>query len=228
MRALLRAVCPPPARRRLRDLYDSLYCRNFEDKETFGTISPWTIRTRGLTRHSVVYSGGIGQDISFEIALGNRFGLSVFAFDPSEVASRTVACLQGSEARHIRFQALGLAGTSGTLACAVGGSYDGAGWVRSGKGASIACTTIHEQMLLNGHSRIDVLKLDIEGFEYGVLADCLEKQLDINQVCVEFHHFFEDIPRMRTVRVVKELCGVGYQIIHKHDFEMTFWRPRHP
>ena len=43
------------------------------------------------------------------------------------------------------------------------------------------------------HSRVDVLKMDIEGSEYDIIPYLLSLNLPINQLLIEFHHrFFED------------------------------------
>ena len=44
---------------------------------SFGIVST------GLKEQSVVYSFGVGEDISFDIALIEKFGVSVYAFDPT-------------------------------------------------------------------------------------------------------------------------------------------------
>ena len=51
---------------------------------------------------------------------------------------------------------------------------------------------------MNGHDSIDLLKIDIEGFEYEVLEDCLEDRIPIKQICVEFHDFFPEISKAKT------------------------------
>ncbi|MCX5684383.1 MAG: hypothetical protein NT049_11955, partial [Planctomycetota bacterium] len=40
----------------------------------------------GLGPQTVLYSFGVGQDIRFELSLIKKYGLQVFAFDPSPVA----------------------------------------------------------------------------------------------------------------------------------------------
>jgi|GEM_PF-5907822 len=36
-------------------------------------------------------------------------------------------------------------------------------------------------------SRIDLLKIDIEGYEYEVLEDLLSNSIPVTQICVEIH-----------------------------------------
>jgi len=46
----------------------------------------------GLNSDAVVYSFGVGEDVSFDLSLINQYGLSVFAFDPTP---KSVAWLGG-------------------------------------------------------------------------------------------------------------------------------------
>ena len=43
----------------------------------------WTICPDGLSEDSIVYSFGIGEDISWESYISERFGATVHAFDPT-------------------------------------------------------------------------------------------------------------------------------------------------
>jgi len=43
----------------------------------------WNIATDKIDASSVVYSFGIGEDVSFDVAMIERFGLTVHAFDPT-------------------------------------------------------------------------------------------------------------------------------------------------
>jgi Methyltransferase FkbM domain len=63
-----------------------------------------------------------------------------------------------------------------------------------------------------GHERIDVLKMDIEGAEYGVLEDLLVSGLAVKQVLVEFHHRRAEIGVEKTKRAIRCLNEAGYRI----------------
>jgi FkbM family methyltransferase len=220
---IFRAAVSQNARSALRQRYDALFCRAFEDKETLGKADSWTIRTHDLRPGAIVYSGGVGEDISFELELVRRFGVQVVMFDPSEVGRKTVASLLSrAELDGIQYQPLGLAGKSGGHECAAAGAEDGFG-IRAGVGLAVECTTIAAEMRARGHDLIDLLKLDIEGFEYEVLEDCLRRRIPIRQLCVEFHHFFPDIPHSRTRQCISALRAAGLRVIHKSQCNYTFY-----
>ena len=42
-------------------------------------------------------------------------------------------------------------------------------------------------MKSNGHSHLDLLKIDIEGAEYEVLNYLINKSISVTQILVEFH-----------------------------------------
>jgi len=53
-----------------------------------------------------------------------------------------------------------------------------------------------------GHGSIDLLKMDIEGAEYGVIEDLSSSQIPIGQICVEFHHRWKEIGPSKTRRAI--------------------------
>ncbi len=63
-----------------------------------------------------------------------------------------------------------------------------------------------------GHSRIDLLKMDIEGAEYEVLEGLLVSPVKPRQLLIEFHHRFPGIGLKKTVNIIKHLQEVGYKI----------------
>jgi hypothetical protein len=65
-----------------------------------------------------------------------------------------------------------------------------------------------------GHSRLDLLKMDIEGGEYAVIRDVVESGVRPSQLWVEFHHNFPLIPFARTREAIRRLLAVGYDIAH--------------
>jgi hypothetical protein len=64
------------------------------------------------------------------------------------------------------------------------------------------------------HSRIDVLKMDIEGAEYEVLTDFLASRVPVQQLLVEFHHRWRDVGLDRTRSAIQDLNGAGFRIFH--------------
>jgi FkbM family methyltransferase len=188
------------------------------DKETIGVLSQWTIATRTMHPGAVIYSGGVGEDISFEQELVRRFAVRIHIFDPSPVAPGTIAA---ANLPALAFKPLGLA-ASPTANFSVGGGADSRVWLKAGVGQEIPCTNIAQEMAENGHHSIDLLKIDIEGFEYEVLESCLEKQIPIKQICVEFHDFFPEIPKTKTKDLIRLLESKDYELIHRHRHDHTF------
>lgn len=61
--------------------------REFGDKSSGCAYS---IRPDGLGPQSIVYSGGVGKDVSFEHVLVRNFGCGVVLFDPSPIGLATM------------------------------------------------------------------------------------------------------------------------------------------
>ena len=115
-------LLPQRLRHRLRHSFDSLYSKPLPDKVTIGVLSQWTIVTRGLHSDAVIYSGGVGEDITFEQELIRRFGVKIHIFDPSPVAARTIA-LANTEG--LLFRPVGLAASSvGKFSIGGGDSFE--------------------------------------------------------------------------------------------------------
>lgn len=213
-------LLPQRLRHQLRHTYDSLYSKPLPDKETIGVLSQWTIVTRDLHRDAVVYSGGVGEDITFEQELIRRFGVKIHIFDPSPVAVRTVALANSAS---LLFKPVGLAAsTIGTFS--IGGGTDSGTWLKTGGTETLPCTSLAREIAMNGHKSIDLLKIDIEGFEYEVLESCLSEHIAIKQICVEFHDFFAEIPKAKTKQMIRCLESHGFDLIHRHRHDHTFLR----
>ncbi|MBM3459544.1 MAG: FkbM family methyltransferase, partial [Armatimonadetes bacterium] len=69
--------------------------------------------------------------------------------------------------------------------------------------------TLMEQF---GHPTIHLLKLDIEGAEYPVLADLVRSKLDVRQIVVEFHHRWPEFGETKTREAVNLLHTAGFRI----------------
>lgn len=215
---IVSGLLPQHFRHRLRHSFDSMYSKRLPDKETIGVLSQWTIVTRDLRADAVIYSGGVGEDITFEQELIRRFGVKIHIFDPAPVAQRTIAI---ANTDRLLFKPIGLtASANGKFS--VGGGTSSKTWLKAGGDESLPCTSLVREMEMNGHDHIDLLKIDIEGFEYEVLESCLADQIPIRQICVEFHDFFPEIPKKRTKKMIRILESNGFDLIHRHRHDHTF------
>ncbi|HUZ96471.1 MAG TPA: FkbM family methyltransferase, partial [Edaphobacter sp.] len=88
------------------------------------------------------------------------------------------------------------------------------------------CYNLSTIMSRNGDSCIDLLKMDIEGFEYDIVNQLLDQHIPVRQMCVEFHGWLRP---HQTFRTIARLYKAGYRIIHKRRGDYTFLlkKPHH-
>ena len=175
----------------------------------------WTIWPHGLGSESVLYSFGVGRDISFERAMIDQYGLTVHAFDPTPLALRWAKSQQLPERFHLH--ELGLAAYDGSARFQppTKAKFESFSMVRtSGQGATIEAPVrrFKSLMAMLGHTKVDVLKMDIEGAEYEVLSDILGTRCVIGQILVEFHHRWREIGAAQTRQAIATLARAGYVV----------------
>lgn len=175
----------------------------------------WTLWPDCLDQDSVLYSFGVGRDISFEREMIHRYGLTVHAFDPTPFALSWIKTQRLPARFHLH--ELGLAGFDGTARFQppIKSKFESFSMVRrSGQGSAIQAPVRRLQSIVAmlGHARVDVLKLDIEGAEYEVLSDVLASGCAIGQILVEFHHRWKEVGAARTRKAIDSLVGAGYLV----------------
>lgn len=177
----------------------------------------WTINPLNLSERSVVYSLGVGEDISFDLELIERFAVTVHAFDPTPRSMGWLAN-QAVPAR-FRFHALGIADYDGTAKFSPPMDREHVSHTMLEIKTSLPAVQAPVQRLSTimkslGHDRIDLLKMDIEGAEYAVLEDLLASRVCVHQLLVEFHHRWPQIGARKTKEIIQELNLGGYQIFN--------------
>jgi FkbM family methyltransferase len=175
-----------------------------------------------MQRSAICYSAGIGEDASFDISVMERYGCSVYAFDPTpraieyahEVAKRypqfcfrpwglwsrdeTRKFFAPENPAHVSHSITNLRGTFDYF--------------------EAQCFCISTIMSGFGHTRIDLLKMDIEGAEYDVIASLLGSNLRPLILCIDFD---QPMPLGATVRAVTDLKAVGYAVVAMEAWNLT-------
>jgi FkbM family methyltransferase len=184
----------------------------------------WTLCPAGLNHNSVVYSGGVGEDISFEHALAKNYGCNVVLLDPSPTGLKTMARPE-NQIPQFRFLPLALAARSGKLKLAPPpeGGISWSAWNEGAQTLEVECTDLQSLMQKNGHTHIDLLKLDIEGCEYEVIDDLLKRRIPVRQICADFDYgYVPGVRRSQAIRSILKLIARGYKLVFQEGCNHTF------
>lgn len=172
-----------------------------------------------LSANSIVYSIGVGEDISFDRELIKRFGCTIYGFDPTPKSIEFIKKQSGLT--NYIFNSYGLYNKDGFIEFYLpeddkyvsGASFNR--WkydTQVIKPIKVPVKKFSSIVAELGHKRIDVLKMDIEGAEYNVIDDILSSDVTIDQILVEFHHRFSGIGIKKTIDCINKLNVAGYKI----------------
>jgi FkbM family methyltransferase len=193
----------------IRKSWDKLFQR--KSAKAIGKDVQWFLDPKQVSSQSIVLSGGVGQDISFELELASKVK-QIYLFDPSPTAKRTLKNLKLP--KNIEFFPLGLSKKSGKVGFAKP-DLEMEGSFKPGSDVEFGCISISDFCKEHKIKHIDLLKIDIEGFEYGVLEDLLKNNILPDQICVEFHHFMKGYSRFQTAKILFKLYKKGYRFVYK-------------
>ena len=173
-----------------------------------------------ISSDSIVYSAGVGKDISFDRDLAARWNVCIEAFDPTP---RVRTWLETQPLpRHFRFHPVGLAERDGeaNFHLPLEPQWISHSAVSSSgfRQESVALPVRRLSSVLAdlGHlgRRIGLLKLDIEGAEYAVIEEMLREGIVPEQLLVEFHHRFLPGGIAKTRQALGLLRSAELQIAH--------------
>ncbi|KAG8706909.1 hypothetical protein FRC08_000798 [Ceratobasidium sp. 394] len=153
-------------------------CGTFSPQQRIGALGDGGKWTCGLSRlkdkpNCIVYSAGISTESSFEAELINRTKCTVYGFDFSVKKFGPEVHSYASIRNRTHFYPYGLAGSD---------KHDG----------KPPMWTIQALMHKLGHTFIDILKIDIEGAEFGTLKSLINYYKDVGplpfgQLQLEIH-----------------------------------------
>lgn len=178
----------------------------------------WAIAPFAIPPRAIVYSAGVGEDVSFDAALLRVMQLSVLHLidpTPGVLEHPRISSLR-ADGCSIHCHAVALTGTDGTVSLWPP-NHEGHTSYSEVNATSRSPIDVRSRKLSTlldqcGDGRIDLLKMDIEGSEYEVIDDLLQSGIRPRQVLVEFHHRFSDIGCQRTEQAVGNLRSAGFRL----------------
>jgi FkbM family methyltransferase len=211
---------------RLETIAALLYLKNLKRSKIRKTCSGerhgsdyggWVVCPESLSKTSIIYSLGIGEDTSWDEELIAKYGVKVFGFDPTP---KSATYVQRKNLQNFTFFQIGVADHEGLfkfyppknsdyVSCSIFKQQD-----LQDKPILVKMMTLDAIMKQLGHEKIDVLKMDIEGAEYGVIEDIIGKSIFPQQILVEFHHRFSPFSITDTKRAIQDLMHHGYEVFY--------------
>lgn len=182
--------------------------------------------TDGLDASSVVYSAGLGEDASFDLALMERFHLTIYAFDPTP---KSIAwAKQQRFPPNFHLHEYGLAGFDGEAVIYPPENPDYVSCTMeplagaAGRAMCVPMKRLSTAMQEIEVAKLDILKMDIEGAEYAVIDDLLKTSCRPRQILLEFHHGHYGLTRDMTKRSIDLLRGAGYRLFFALPSQQEF------
>ncbi len=187
--------------------------------------SGWTIEKDSLNPKSLVYSFGVGEEISFDLSIIEKYNCPIFAFDPTPRVHDWLS--KQTLPNNFVFSPVGIAHENAvvkffTPEIETHISHSSQAKSEDAHFIELPVARLSDIMKERGHRYLDILKLDIEGFEYNVIDDILANQIPIRQFLVEFHHGMYGFTKKETEEAIAKLVQAGYQLFFVSDVGREF------
>ncbi len=215
----------------------------------------YTIPATLLNSESVCYCIGAGEDVSFDTELKRLFDSRVYIFDPMPEGRNYWARLKEAVAvggslpvegdnvfrytiptqkiNEITYVEKGVWDSETVLKFYEPTrdnyvSHSVYMFKESGQYIEAPVNRMNAFMKQFGHSRVDLVKMEIEGAEYAVIDTIIKDKLDVKVICVEFDEVFhvKSIRYMFRIRNTRrQLKKAGFLLVHSTPLmKRTFLR----
>jgi FkbM family methyltransferase len=193
----------------------------------FGTsYGGWKMPSHLIEHGWLCYSVGAGDDVSFDLALIERYDVRVRSFDPIEGYVESARAQAAGDPRHSAHRAaIALADgpirmqtthDSRSRSVSAAGLYDSKDFIE------LPGRTLESLMSELGDPQIDLLKLDIEGAEYDLLPRLDLRSLGVKVFAVQLHHTGSV---MQARRLIAGMHDAGFETIAcRPAVKLTFAR----
>jgi len=178
-----------------------------------GDGAKWVCNIHMLTPPCRIYSFGLSNFIPFEEDILNLTHCELYGFDPTpglDLESHRERGLPGAS-----FYPYGLSGRDGEISRRKDPYDIDMDWLESTIGPSMY--TLQNLMDKMGHHTIDMLKMDIEGGEWGVLdnmfTNCANIPEGLHWLLVEVHLWHTELEEV--VSLFTKVEGCGFRLYHK-------------
>ena len=160
--------------------------KNF-DNPSIKSFFNYYLDENKINKNSIVYSFGLSNNIGFELDLVKKKETKIFCYDPTD---SSVEYFKNNNFKNIIFYPYGLFTEDKEVEFFMSSSGNGSTVEEMVIGSKIKkkfqCYKLKTLMKKNGHDKIDILKIDIDGVEKEVLYQMIQDEIYPSQICIEF------------------------------------------
>ncbi len=171
---------------------------------------------------AIVYSFGIGEDISFDQKIIEKHNCKVYGFDPTPKSINYIN--KNTPPNQFIFHPYGIGERTEHVNFLlpknkehVSGSVYEHKLLDEDNSIEVLLKSFRDITSGLNHQHIDILKMDIEGSEYAVMEDILTSGVSITQILVETHERFFNDGITKGRKFFKLLHQHGYRIFAISD-----------
>lgn len=170
-----------------------------------------------LKKDSIIYSFGIGEDISFDKDIIDVHHCHVYGFDPTPKSIDW--CKKNKLPKKFHFNDFGISDKTGMMKFHlpknknhVSGSLIHQQHVSVDNTVEVKMKSFGDILSHFNHNKLAVLKMDIEGSEYNVIEGVLNANIQIDQIAIELHERFFDNGKEKSIQLITTLNNHGYEV----------------
>jgi FkbM family methyltransferase len=176
-----------------------------------------------LPNAATCITAGVGEDISFDLELIDRFGCNVLAIDPTPKAISYVESRTDLSEKFV-FDPVGLWSSDTVLEFFAPADSNHASFSATNlqkTDSSIKCRVEQLETIVRRHKieQVDLLKIDIEGAEFEVIDNMLSTDIRPQVLCVEFD---QPASLFKIRNYASRLKNAGYRPSKIEHWNVTF------
>jgi FkbM family methyltransferase len=186
----------------------------------FGKVGNYIIHKMSKGSRPVIYSFGIGNDISFDEEAAALYDVPVYMYDPTPAVAGFMANHANDE--RLIFRREGIYSQDAEVKFYTSDTTLNSSLYpihREDQHEVVRCRPLSAFMELNGHDHIDILKMDVEGVADDVLNQILDQtSIRPKQIVTEFEIKGIENPLTylpRILDVAQKLQDAGYLIFNQ-------------